>query len=492
MRNEFRLTLRNDFLSFARKALFDLAGIKVGDEQYLEYLASELMDFVDGKTRRELINIPPRHLKTLLSAVCMSAWILAHDPTAKIMVVSYSEQLSAHIARSIRAILQSIWFKEIFKTRVAKDHSAVMDFATTAGGALYSVSFGGSITGRGADFIIIDDPHDIADAGNPRQLEHTIELFRTVVLSRLNNRKTGKVIVNAHRIHKNLDLSADLLRDGRRWKHIVLPMEAVTDSTYETAYGPWHRRKGDLLRPAAFDADDLEELKADTHNPDFELLYQQDAGDCSLPPIAEDCFLNFTGLLSGDLACVMSVDAGMAPGVRNSFSTIQIWCPVGTNHYLVAQWREQCEFAELRRRSSIFIKRHRPSAIIIEKAANGIALASMMKPRDKAIITEITPRGSKTSRIRRHIDTILARQILLPENASWRDDFVAEFVNFPHGDLSDQVDATTQYLDWALTHPRLEKRPQPGLCAGVNSRGQPLSTAPPNGRFIQPKVWIRR
>ena len=113
------------------------------------------------------------------------------------MIVTYSEQLAENIARNIRSILLSDWFKEVFQTRVAKDHSAVRDFATTAGGALYAVSFDGSITGRGADLIIVDDPHDIRDAGNRQQLERTIALFETVVLSRLNSRKTGKVIVIA-------------------------------------------------------------------------------------------------------------------------------------------------------------------------------------------------------------------------------------------------------------------------------------------------------
>jgi hypothetical protein len=144
------------------------------------------------------------------------------------------------------------------------------------------VSFGGSITGRGADLIIIDDPHDIKDASSPHQLERTIELFDTVVLSRLNNRKTGKVIVIAHRIHED-DLSGHLLRQGK-WRHVVLPMVAMSDVAYDTRYGRWRRRKDELLRPAAYDPEDLEDLRANKHNPDFEMLYQQDADGRALPP----------------------------------------------------------------------------------------------------------------------------------------------------------------------------------------------------------------
>lgn len=480
MKNEFKSILRNDFLAFARKAILELSGTKLDDDRYLEYLATKLTEFVDGKTRRLIVNLPPRHLKTQLFSVSLAAWKFAHQPSAKIMIVTYAEQLAETIARNIRSILQSEWFKEVFETRVAKDHSAVMDFATTAGGELYAVSFGGSITGRGADLIIVDDPHDIKDAGNPQQIEGTIELFNTVVLSRLNNRQTGQVIVIAHRVHED-DLSGHLLRQGK-WPHVVLPMVAMADAAYDTDYGPWQRRKEELLRPNAFDSEDLEDLKANTHNPDFEMLYQQDADGRALPPLTEDCFPTFAMPPSRELACVMSVDAGMKPGPRNSFSTIQVWRPVGSNHYLVDQWRAQCEFDELRREFLGYFRRYRPSAILVERAANGHALISMMKGKHRELIHEITPEGSKTSRLRRHIETILARQILLPKGAAWRDGLVAECVAFPHGKFTDGVDAMTQYLDFMLTQPDLKGLPPRCVGAVVNSRG-PITPAV-GGRFF--------
>jgi hypothetical protein len=99
----------------------------------------------------------------------------------------------------------------------------------------------------------------------------------------------------------------------------------------------------------------------------------------------------------------------------------------------------------------------------------------MMKPKYQRLVHEVTPKGSKTSRLRRHIDTILAQQIVLPGNATWRDEFVAEFVAFPHGVFTDQVDATTQYLDWIGVNPQLERPSQPGLGAAIGSDGRQLS-----------------
>lgn len=473
MNDEMISLLRNDFLAFARKAIVELTGTKLENEPYIEYLASELMKFIDGETKRLLINLPPRHLKTLLGSVCLAAWKLAHEPSAKIMVVTYAEHLAESIARYVRRILQSAWFKGVFKTRIAKDHSAVMDFATTAGGALYAVSIGGSITGRGADLIIVDDPHDLKDAGRPQQLEDAIERFKTVVLSRLNNRRTGQVIVIAHRIHED-DLSGHLLRQGK-WRHVVLPMVALSDASYETDYGRWGRQEGDLLRPDAYDAEDIKDLKAQAHNPDFDMLYQQNAEDRALPAITADCFRNFAAPPSGDHALVMSIDPGMTPGLRNSFTVIQIWCPVGDNHYLLEQWREQCEYKEFERRARLYFKRYRPCAVLVEKAANGHALISVLKPKYHKLIHEIVPEGSKTARLRRHVELILAHKINLPKDAFWRADFVSELVRFPHADSTDQVDATTQYLDWIAGRPKLKPLPRPALGAVAGSRGQRIA-----------------
>lgn len=462
--NRLKAVLRRDFLAFSRKAIQELEATKIDRDPYVEYLATELTAFVDGPRNRLLVNLPPRHLKTMLFSVCLSAWTLAHDPSAKIMVVTYSEQLAESIARKIRAILQAGWFRETFATRVAKDHAAVMDFGTTAGGQLYAASFSGSITGRGADIIIVDDPHDIKDAASPDQLERTAEIFYTIVMSRLNNQVTGKVVVIAHRIHHN-DLSGRLLRHGG-WRHVALPMVGVADKEYSTNYGPWLRCEGELLRPNAFSRDYIEGLKASTHNPAIDLLYQQDVDGLALPSISPDDFLSFSFLPTPQTPCVMSIDPSLKPGSRNSFSVIQIWRPWNGSHCLVIQWREQCGFETLKRQVKAWITRHQPGAVLIEQSANGLALAESLNSRSRGLVRLIIANGSKGARLLRHFGIIRARRILLPTGAHWRADYVAEFASFPHGNFYDQVDATTQYLDFIMTSPSL-KLPSPRSCGVV-------------------------
>jgi predicted phage terminase large subunit-like protein len=478
MEPALKALLSRDFLSFARKAIVELEGTKIGDEPYLKYMADELDQLAQEETRRLIINLPPGHLKTLLGSVCLTAWLLAHDPSLKIIIVTHTEHLSKTIARNIRTILQSPWFKEVFATRVKKGHAEVTDFGTSAGGGVFSGSFGGGITGRRAHVIIVDDPHDITDA--LEQIESTIETFNTTLMTRLNHPKTGRVLIVAHRVHER-DLSSSLLRTTT-FKHVVLPMEATRDQRYETPSGKWRRRKGELLRPDAFDREDVEEMRASLCNPDFEMLYQQDCDSQALPAITAAHFPAFTEPMPAAGPIVLSVDPGITNRQRSAYSVIQAWCLPGDQYYLLDEFREQCDFTDLRHNLRRFRKIYRPTAILIERAANGHALISDLS-RKYSNLMPIDPDGrSKSARLRAHAETIIAKRIHLPADASWRDAFIAEFVEFPHGAFTDQVDATTQFLDHADEFAGLEPNHQAGLAASVTSGGRTRTISSSNGR----------
>ena len=254
MNPELKAVLSRDFLSFARKAIVGLDRTTIGNDPYLRYLARELSQFAEEETRRLIINLPPGHLKTMLGSVCTTAWLLAHQPTLKIIIVTHAETLSKTIARNIRTVIHSGWFKEVFATRIKRGHAEVTDFGTTAGGGVFVTSFGGCFTGRRADMIVVDDPHDIGDGID--EIEKTTKAFYRDGLSRLNNRKSNRVLIIAHRVDER-DLSASLLQQ-KAWKHVALPMVATRDQTYKTTSGNWHRHKGELLRPDAFGPQDLD------------------------------------------------------------------------------------------------------------------------------------------------------------------------------------------------------------------------------------------
>jgi hypothetical protein len=176
--NNMERALRQSFEVFVRKVFRDLHdGETLGQEPYLEYLCHELEQVAKGETRRLVINLPPRHLKTFLGSICLAAWILARKPSTKILVVTYADQLAQHIAYQIRQILQLRWYIKAFGTRIAENRAKVNDFATVQGGGVYAASVGGALTGRGGDIIIFDDPLNIDDANNLDQIERVNRRF---------------------------------------------------------------------------------------------------------------------------------------------------------------------------------------------------------------------------------------------------------------------------------------------------------------------------
>ncbi len=436
-----------DFLWFATKAIRELDGTVVSKDKYLEYLATVLVAFADGSIKRLIINLPPRHLKTLLATVSLAAWILAHQPNAKILVVACSRDLAERMSRLIRKILLADWYKRAFSTRILKGHSKATNFSTTDGGEVYATSFESALTGFGGDFIIIDDPHHITDARDAKQLARTIETYNTEVVSRLDTSSEGGIMVVGHRIHDENDLSAHLLRTGR-WTHVVLPLIATQDQTYKTAYGPWHRPKDELLRKNSYDEDEIANLRLNSVNPCFDLLYQQDVDGQALPSIKSDHFPLYTPDRVQGLARVISIDPGIDDGDDGSFSVIQVWAPERDNHFLVEQFRERCDFQKLVQKAKHFARTNSGVPILIEDTANGPALISELKRKGRKEIYKIKPHRSKRARFRPHIEKIVAGHVHLPVDGTFCPSFVEELVEFPHGASDDQVDALSQYLTW--------------------------------------------
>jgi predicted phage terminase large subunit-like protein len=163
---------------------------------------------------------------------------------------------------------------------------------------------------------------------------------------------------------------------------------------------------------------------------------------------------------------VLSIDPGQTGGPGNSFSVIQAWCSDGGHFFLIDQWREQCHYRDLRSACKAkFLKRYRPSAVIIELTGQGPALYSDIQPKSWMKLITVTPRDSKIGRLAEHLDLIEAGRIFLPEEAEWREEFIEEFELFPKGEFTDQIDATTQYLDYMSQCPPLMTPPQRAIAA---------------------------
>jgi predicted phage terminase large subunit-like protein len=507
MDSQTKILIQTKFLAFAMKAFAELnKGRNLGQDKYLKYLAEALTNVAAGKTKRLVISMPPRHGKTFMGSICLSAWILAHNPSAKILVLSYGQALADKIAYGIRAIMQSDWFQQGFRTRLAK--TKVTDFVTTDGGVVRSLSIEGGVTGLGADFIIIDDPVEIKDCDNSKRLERVNELFDNEIQTRLDDPRKGCIVVIAHRISED-DLPGHVMRK-RGWKELKLPLIAWRARSYHLADGDiWHRKKGELLRPDAFGWTDIEERRA-SKRPGFETLQQQNPGRNSRLRIKAENFPFFSPMELPVLPVLLSIDPGHKGGPGHSFSVIQAWAPHQGAHLLLEQWREQASYRDFRWEARRFIRKYRPSVVLIEGTGQGPALNSDIKPQRGMEMVMVTPIDSKSDRLREHRSSIRRRLVRLPENALWLNEFLEEITVFPYAASDDQVDAMTQYLSWMAKHPTPKRRAPMATAQGTDARGRALRTSAPapaiqikgavlqlgsratfNSPFLQPKVGVK-
>jgi predicted phage terminase large subunit-like protein len=464
--------ITNNQAAFAMKAFAQRQGQPLELWPYVRYVLWHLDCVISGTFKRLVVALPPRHGKTFLCSISFAAWILAHNPAAKILIVSYGQQLAEKIAFEIRAILQNKWYRRLFKTRLKK--TKLNDLVTTAGGGVRSVSVEGGVTGLGADFILIDDAVQIKDCENDRQLDRINSLFDSEIRTRLNNQKRGAIVIVAHRLAEN-DLPGHVLQEGG-WKLVQLPLIAPRARTYRTDNGfVWSRRKGELLRPDAFTVRDVERLRR-MKRPGFETLHQQNPGARDRLRIKpENVGVFVSAEVPADSPVVLSIDPGQKGGPSHSYSVIQAWAPREGQYLLLDLFREQLRYSDFRAEVYRFIRRRRPSAILIEATGQGPALMSDISQKPGMQIVSVSPVDDKIIRLRRHQKLIRAGHIRLPEHAPWREDFVAELTLFPYGAFDDQVDAMTQFLDWVAKNPSPAKRPPRALIAGTSGHGIPLT-----------------
>ena len=274
-------SIRTDFQAFVEKSFSELEGKALVARPYIGLICHRLVGLAPGA--RHVINLPPRHLKTFIASVCFSAWMLGRDPRAKIMIIAGKEDLAEEISRRVRDLIRCDWFKKSFpKARLSKSKARKTDFAMEGGGALYAASMFGNITGRGADLIIVDDPLSISDASKVDQIDLVNSIFDDVVTNRLNNQRTGRILIVMHRLNDH-DLSGHVLSRGG-WRRTVLPLMARRKMRYDLGHERWERQKGELLRPDAYTPKIIRGLERDTRNPDFALLFRAKPLGDKLPP----------------------------------------------------------------------------------------------------------------------------------------------------------------------------------------------------------------
>ena len=440
----FKSLLHADFYSFYRKFFIEVTGEEFDDSEIIRYLCDVAQEIANGNKKRIIINIPPRLGKSLIFSVALPAYILGRNPKEKIITVSYAQELATLYCSECLKWMDSCLYKELFPNcLIAPSKKTEYYFKTTDGGLRYSTTVGGSLTGFGGNFIIIDDPIKAQDALSEVKRNNNIEWVTSTLFSRLNNKKKGCIALIMQRLHLE-DLSG-FLQKFENWEVISIPAIAEKDEKHFFSDGRVFARKaGDVLLPNREPLETIEELRNTMSEYNFSAQYQQNPMPEKGNLIDFDAFTRYETLPeSGNF--IQSWDIAFKTGNNNDYSV----CITAKMHenkiYITDIYREKLNYNGLFAEIVFKNAQARGCNVIIESTTGTLYLIEQIKARRTNVIP-YQPIESKIQRANYVSLDIASGRVLLPLQAKWLDDFKREVIAFPHGKHDDQVDALTQLI----------------------------------------------
>ena len=451
---EYRALLRSDFMTFAERAFRELEpDTPFVMSPHLELMAAKLEACRNGTIRRLIVNLPPRSLKSHFTTVAFVAWILGHRPDRKVICASYGQDLADKHARDTRKLMTSPFYKRVFPTRLAASRLAVSDFETTAGGGRMATSVGGVLTGRGADVIIVDDPQKPDEALSDTARKSANQWFDNSLLSRLNNKATGCIIVVMQRLHQD-DLVGHVLEQDDRWEVVSFPAIAETDETveFDTPLGRqlMRRKAGEALDPAREGLDTLAMIRRQIGEYNFQGQYQQKPTPVS-GNMVKRAWLKYFELGEQPATfdfVLQSWDTANKSGELNDYSVCTTWGVKDRRFYLLDVYRARLNYPELKRAIRTCAERYAPNKILIEDKASGTQLIQdlLSEGLNSVLAYDAPPGNDKVMRLHAQTASFENGCVLLPSYAPWLSEYLSELTGFPGTKYDDQVDSTTQAL----------------------------------------------
>jgi predicted phage terminase large subunit-like protein len=411
-------------------------------------MAKKFEEIASGKLKRLIVNMPPRHTKSEFASYLLPAWFLGKYPNKKVIQCSNTAELAVGFGRKVRNLVDGETYSKIFpNVSLRHDSKAAGRWATNAGGDYFAIGVGGTVTGKGADLLIIDDPHSEQEAAlaanDPSIYDKVYEWFTSGPRQRLQ--PGGSIIVVMTRWGKRdltgQVLKAEMQRGGEEWDIIEFP--AILPS-------------GNSLWPEFWSLDELEALRNELPNSKWQAQYQQNpTSDTSA--IVKREWWNIWDEESPPPCdyTLMSWDTAFEKNNRADYSACTLWGvfeypdATGTpqsNLMLLNAFRDRMEFPELKKRAIQEWKEWSPDSVIIEKKASGAPLIYELRAMGIPV-QEYTPvRGNdKISRLNAVSDLFASGRVWAP-GTRWADEVIDEVASFPSGEHDDYVDAVSLAL----------------------------------------------
>ena len=401
-----------------------------------------------GECKRLIINMPPRHTKSEFASYLLPAWFLGNFPHKKVIQTSHTAELAVGFGRKVRNLVDSDAYKRVFSgVALQSDSKAAGRWNTSAGGDYFAIGVGGAVTGKGADILIIDDPHSEQEAAlaevNPEIYDKTYEWYTSGPRQRLQ--PGGSIIIVMTRWSKK-DLTAQVLkaaaqRDGDEWEVIEFP--AILPS-------------GSPLWPEFWSLKELQTLKNELPNQKWMAQYMQNPTSDASAIVKREWWKEWEEEDPPQCEFVLqSWDTAFEKHNRADYSACTTWGVfyhpddsgiMQANIILLNAMRARMEFPQLKKKALEEAREWEPDSIIIEKKASGAPLIYEMRSMGIPV-QEFTPSkgNDKISRLNAVSDLFASGRVWVP-GTRWAEEVVDEVASFPGGDHDDYVDSVSMAL----------------------------------------------
>jgi len=424
---------------------------------YIEYIAptykpSRVHRFLIEKFDRGIVRCnsprlmcskPPQHGKTQL-AIFVIEYMLGRDPTRKVVYITYSDDRSSDIGRSVlQRLKDDPRFREVFPAaEVDSDAASTSRIALRAGGAFYCIGRNSALTGRSADCIIVDDIFkDGSEVESSAVCREVWNCYTKVILTRL---APGAPLALIGTRWGGQDLFGMVLTERKEqgWEEINLPALAGPND-------PLGRKEGEALWPERFSKEILEQRRAEVGNATWFCLYQGDPTSAEGVLLKPEHWQFYIQLPENVKDPILALDPASKTGAANDWSDLQVWYSTNTGYLLAADWHARAEFLTLRSTVISFAQQWRPRLILIEDTSSGIALI-----QDLTATTALPIKAVKTgnrnlqARLASVMSLIESGRVFLPKYAPWLNEYLGEMQNFPRDLHDDRVASTVIALEY--------------------------------------------
>lgn len=456
-----RSLYESSFYHFVIRAWPEIIPDEFQDNWHIRVLCDHLQAVAEGKILKLLINICPRSGKSVILNQLFPCWLWTHTPNKRILTLSHGQDLAIENSTNARRLIESDWYQALWPTALRRDQNSKSAFANDKKGARITSPIG-SVTGKGANLVIVDDPHSVEDAKSEQVLKHGVDLFREAVSSRVNNPKKDAIIVVMQRLHQK-DVSGYILDHPELdYDHLCIPYVADGEERKPTKLG-WvdHRQEGELMIPDRFDEAFVIAQKTNLTPYGFAGQYQQN------PVPAEDGFFDLGWFKRFDLeqrpkTLNYYMTSDHAPSGKHDYNVFRVWgVDPQRNIYLVDSFRKKCTmdvaFGMLRGSDGravvasegalALIRKWRVSAWFPEKDAAWNANANLLQAYMLEVgvfcyIKPVAPQRAGDKRGKAQpLQAMASNGAVHIPTGLMGDDTLAEYASFPVGKHDDQVDA---------------------------------------------------